>query len=53
MNGKVLQMPEETKRKATEAKIKECIRTKVVYVKSINEERLQALRAKGFMVILK
>ena len=53
MNGKVLQMPEETKRKATEAKIKECIRTKVVYVKSINEERLLALNAKGFIVILK
>ena len=53
MGAQVLPIQDEANRRATEAKIKECLRTKVVYVKSINEERLQALRAKGFTVILK
>jgi hypothetical protein len=37
----------------TKAKIAECLRTKVVYVKSISDKQLAALNAKGFTVILK
>jgi len=34
-------------------KIKECLRTKIVYVKTINPEQLRLLQLKGFLVRFK
>lgn len=50
MGDKVIKMPMDKK---TEAKIAECIRTKVVYVNVISDKQLAALNAKGFTVIMR
>lgn len=38
---------------SSEAKVKKCLETKIVYVKSISWIQLNALNSKGFTVILK
>jgi len=51
--ARVIQIGTDKARLELGRKIKECLRTKVVYVKSISDKRLAALNAKGFTVILK
>lgn len=51
--SKVIDILTREEKTISQAKINECLRTKIVRVKRIDSKQLDALQARGFMVILK